>query len=353
MSDHRPLFEIIPTHGFDIWLHSYFLTGLIALSRQRIIRLRYRAGGNGTSRPAWFQSEYPLLVLRHQNDLIAFDPADRSDQFHEDALRECRIYFKRSFYPSDAARFPTRWREKIRPLNPMFATWIRSRRWTARTMWVLFRQPDPWPRRRRALITFCQLSQLPIYEATPVEPKKPYVLFQTRLWNPAEEKGDWVAPTNAHRVELVRALRRELGDRLVGGLIREPYAEQHYPDLITNLTLSGRAKRPEFIRLCRQFLVRINIRALFDAIPYSLGETLAANNCLVSEPIRNTCALPLAAGQHYLSFTSPKECATLCRELLELSSRTRALREAAHEYYRHAVAPAAAMRTYLSQAGIL
>ncbi|MDW8345253.1 MAG: glycosyltransferase [Verrucomicrobiae bacterium] len=341
------------TRGFDIWLHAYFLAGLIELADRHVLRLQLRVPSNDDALPDWCRDGYPLFVVQCHRNWLVFDPADHSDRWQSEALRDCSAYFKRSFHPPDLSGLPADHRKKIHPLNPIFATWYRSPRWSARLVFALLRQPIPWPLRRKALLTFTQLSRLEAYEATPTENKQPKVLFQTRLWNPAEETGDWVEPTNAHRVALVRALRRTLGDRLVGGLIREPYAERHYPDLITNLTASGRARRPLFIRLCRQFLVRINIRALFDAIPYSLAETLAANNCLVSEPVRNMCATPLIAGQHYLSFRSPEECAEHCRELLDSPRQAQVLREQAYEYYRTAVQPAAAMRLYLTQAGIL
>ena len=96
--------------------------------------------------------------------------------------------------------------------------------------------------------------------------------------------------------------------------------------------------------------MRVNIKALFDATPYSLGETLAANNCLVSENIRNTFATPLVAGRHYVGFTTADECADRCLELLDSDDKAKRLREEAHAYYRTAVRPKEAMRMFLEQA---
>jgi hypothetical protein len=197
---------------------------------------------------------------------------------------------------------------------------------------------------------FAYLPTLDNYEETPANNKRKQVLFQTRLWDPSEEEGDWVEECNRHRVEMIRVLRRRLGTRCVGGLIRTPYTEKNYPELLSNLTLTAKAKRPEFIRLCRQFLVRVNIKALFDAVPYSLGETLAANNCLVSENIRNSFATPLIEGRHYAGFTTPDECADRCQELLDSDDKATRLREEAHAYYRKAVCPKEAMRMFLQQA---
>jgi hypothetical protein len=96
--------------------------------------------------------------------------------------------------------------------------------------------------------------------------------------------------------------------------------------------------------------VRVNIKALFEATPYSLGETLAANNCLVSENIRNSFATPLVEGKHYVGFTTPEDCADRCQELLDSDDKAIHLREEAHAYYRKAVRPKEAIWSFLEQA---
>jgi hypothetical protein len=141
-----------------------------------------------------------------------------------------------------------------------------------------------------------------------------------------------------------------LGKYCVGGLVPSPFTRKNYPELLSNLTATSTAKRPEFIRLCRQFLVRVNIKALFNAIPYSLGETLAANNCIVSEEIRNSCMTPLVDGRHYLGFTTPDECADRCLELLDSNDKADRLRQESYAYYCTAVRPTEAMRMFLEQA---
>jgi hypothetical protein len=353
--------------GFDIWLHSYFLTGLVQLAQRGEILLSVMHGQSVNRCAALQSAGYPLFLIEcsadsaRQSRLIAFDPRDQSDAWQTRALNECDYYFKRSFHQLDTMQLEPRYRHKVRPINPMFATWVSAPAWSLRVQTTFLRHAINDLRRgcpvgmtagvfRRRWHNFHNLSNLSTYEGSLSENKTTAVLFQTRLWDPAEEQGDWVQPCNEARMNMVRVLRNRLGNRLVGGLIRTPYTEKRCPELLSNLTASATAKRPEFIRLCRRFLIRVNIKALFDAIPYSLGETLAANNCLVSETIRNTCATPLVAERHYLSFTTPDECADRCLELLDSPEKTRQLREDAHAYYRAAVSPKEAMRQYLTQA---
>jgi len=360
--------ELFLEKGFDIWLHSYFVTGLVQLAREGTISLALMRRHDQVRCLAIQQEDYPLLLLKctaphHARPrLVCFDPRDQSDVWQKKALDECDLYFKRSTHPPDTAKLTPSQQSKVRPINPMFATWYpHAEGWTARMYWAFVRsallqitkgQPlrDALNTCLRSCHNFASLSSVELYEDTPHGEKRPQVLFQTRLWDPSEEKGSWVDQCNRERVEMVRVLRTRLGNRCVGGLIRTPYAEKHYPDLLSNLTPTSKAKRPEFIRLCRQFLIRVNIKALFDAIPYSLGETLAANNCLVSETIRNSFATPLIADKHYLVFSTPNECADRCLELLDSPAKAQRLREEAHTYYRAAVCPKEAMRTYLTQA---
>ena len=354
--------------GFDIWLHCYFLTGLIRLAREGAIELRTMERDSARRCLSIQRDAYPMLVLQCKRPgdgpghIICFDAMDRSDVWQTAALDAGDIYFKRSFHLPDTECLSPAQRRKVRPINPMFATWGGGGAgWTTRL--GAFLAGSAWRQvaaggstgaavrsALRDVRTFLTLSDLERYEDTPSTPKRKEVLFQTRLWDPAEETGSWVGECNAERVEMIRTLRRRLGSSCVGGLVPTPYAVKNHPDLLSNLTLTSKARRPEFIRLCRQFLVRVNIRALFDAVPYSLGETLAANNCMVSRTVRNSFATPLVAGRHYLGFTTPDECAEICRELLDSDGKTRCLREESHSYYVAAVSPANAMRMYLEQA---
>lgn len=354
--------------GFDIWLHSYFITGLVQLAKEGTITLRVMSGQDLRQCSGTQNSEYPLLTIRsteaHRDNsrVICFDPKDQSDAWQTQALEVCDIYYKRSTLGRDTERLARSQQFKVRPINPIFATWCSGAgNWNVRLSAAMVstaghRIAARMPPRQavdsllRDLRIFAFLSTLNNYEDTPASSKRKQVLFQTRLWDPSEEEGDWIEECNRHRVEMVRVLRRRLGARCVGGLVRNPFTEKHYPELLSNLTVTAKAKRPEFIRLCRQFLVRVNIKALFDAIPYSLGETLAANNCLVSENIRNGFATPLVEGEHYVGFTTPDECAERCLELLDSDDKATRLREVAHSYYRKAVCPKEAMRTFLEQA---
>lgn len=366
---HTPHFRVdLLIDEFNLWLHSYFIAGLVQLAEVQSITLRAMSGQDRRKCLTVHDSSYPLLTLkctdtsRDHSRLICFDPRDQSNVWHTAALEKYDIYYKRSIYQPDTERLIRSQQVKVRPINPMFATWCSgTMAWNAKLIVASFVKAGHHiftgnsSRKTISSIlddlrTFAFLSTLNNYEDNPVGCKQKQVLFQTRLWDPSEEKGDWVEDCNRHRVEMIQVLRRRLGAYCVGGLIRTPYAEQNYPELLSNLTLTAKAKRPEFISLCRKFLIRVNVKALFDAVPYSLGETLAANNCLVSESIRNSFATPLVEDEHYLGFTTPDECADRCLELLDTADSADRLREAEYAYYCNAVRPQNAMWMFLEQA---
>ncbi len=360
--------EVLMGEGFDIWLHSYFLVGLIQLAQRNEVKLSFVRNPDWTCCKVLLHDGYPLFTIKctdnacNYSRIISFDPKDQSDAWQIRALDECDVYFKRSTYAPDTGCLTKSQQLKVLPINPMFATWSSDAPvWTLRTCVDFVRTSLGQLSSRRSLRTtinalikssygLATLSSLNHYEDAPTSFKRKQILFQTRLWDPEQEDGSRVEACNNERVEMVRILRNKLGRRLVGGLIRTPFSEKHYPDLLSDLTPTSRVKRPEFIRLCRQFLVRVNIKALFDATPYSLGESLAANNCLVSQTIRNNFASPLVEGKHYLGFTTPDECVDVCLELLNSDEKANILRKEAHEYYRTAVRPVEAMKTFLTLA---
>ena len=243
------LVDLFLGNGLDIWMHSYFLAGLVQLAEEGEITLRVLRGKDLALFPMMQRIHNPIILFLKITTttgdnprIICFDPLDKSDVWLTPAMEECDVYFKRSTYLPNTQQLTKSQRSKVRPINPIFATWISSPAWTGRIYTAFLRTAlrqiatgTPVRTATNSLMrssqVFASLPSLAQYEDTPAGTKRNQVLFQTRLWDPSEEKGDWVEPCNQHRVAMVRTLRERLGDRCVGGLIRTPYTEKHYPDL--------------------------------------------------------------------------------------------------------------------------
>ncbi len=291
---------------------------------------------------------------------VCFDSMDKTTVFHNKMLEICDVYFKRNYREIDLKRIPENGRKKIIPINPMFATWTtKSPLWTLRIflktlMNVLF-SGKPFRNKKNKLFnllqSFFSLPPVSHYEASPGDQLiAGKIFFQTRLWDPELEKGDWVAEHNHERIALVETLKSGLGDGFVGGLSYTPYAAREYPQLLSNLTPNSKCKRPEFIRQSKTFPIRVNIRALFDAIPYSLGESFAAGQCVIAQRLKNACAHQPVDGVHYAGYDTPKECLDICKNLLAHPDMLQEFRQNAHAYYTRHVRPDNCMKYCLETA---
>ena len=205
-----------------MWLHSYFLAGLVQLEKEGVITLGVM-GGHDLRRCMDMQmNPYPLFTLKcsevdsNKSRVICFDPKDQSDAWQTKALEECDVYFKRSTHRPDTERLTRPRQSKVRPINPMFATWCSGAgSWNARLYAALVmragRQIVARQQSRQALSSmlnnirsFAFLSTLDNYEDSPAGSKREQVLFQTRLWDPSEEKGEWVEDCNLNSSSTVR-----------------------------------------------------------------------------------------------------------------------------------------------------
>jgi hypothetical protein len=323
---HGQLTRCVVARQFDLFHGSRVITGLSQLSGPFTVECA-----------SWITNRLSLQVetcgLR-----IGIELSDHSDVFDEELLARSDLYFKRSYYEPDLARIATGLRSKIMPLGLNYA--CRSHIVLLRTLGFFKIRPVSHHELYRTLV----MPHYSVYEYAPDAPCEASILFQARLWSPADAPGD--ADVNQKRVELLRALRRAFGRRVVGGLVPSPLACEQYPDLLTTFP----CRQPAYIRAAKKPLIGIYFRGLFHSVAFKLPEYLAASKCIVSESIRNRLPEPLVHGKHLLNFTSHDECLAHCDRLLSSPLLARQLRESAWEYYVQEVAPAAHMRNVIMRA---
>ena len=265
---------------------------------------------------------------------LCFDIHDRSYVFSEAALRECDVYFKRSFFAPDVERLEV----KVHPFGPIFVT--RSVFGRARLAAGLGRAlKSPCVdvlQAMRDLTDYLRLPPSSAYERSADEPAPARVLFQTRLWTDAEVTGDPpAAEINDERVRLVRALKSGLGERFTGGIVPTPLALEKHPELVCARETHRRA----YLATARGCAIGIYSRGLHESTAWKLGEYLAASHAIVASGLRNALPVPLTPGRDVLAFTTPEECVEVCADLLAAPERVAALRAASAAYYRDVARP--------------
>jgi len=280
---------------------------------------------------------------------VCFDIHDRSYLFSTAELRASDVYYKRSHYAPDVAQLEPAAQKKIVPFGPIFGPGNRGGAVSLLVGWLRYaaRRPKRAKESLRHLSDYLRLPVTRDFERAPDHDLPPRVLLQTRLWMESEVTGAPYAPEiNEERVGVVRALRRALGERFIGGALPTPFARQAYPDVVCDWD----TRRSAYLKTMQTCRIGIYTCGLHEATAWKLGEYAAASMCIVSSNIRDTFPEPFTAPRNYLPFSTSDECVAACVRLLDNDEEARAMARANHEYYRQVMHPATQMRRLLAQA---
>lgn len=324
----------------------YLYTALLELADAGEIELTWDATSRAADYAITMELERCADGARRR---VCFDIHDRSYLFFEPELKACDWYFKRSHFPPDVAKLAPELRAKVVAFGPIFGPGHHSSPSPLLMGWLRYALANP----RKAVASFRHLTdflRLPVtrdFERGPEHEMPPRVILQTRLWTEAEVTAAPFAPEiNEERVGVVRALRKALGDRFVGGALATPFAQKEYPDVVCHWD----TRRSAYLKTMQTCLIGIYTKGLHHATAWKLGEYVAAAMCVVAAELRNDFAEPFTAPRNYLSFTSGEECAAQCLRLLEDREMARAMVRANHEYYREFVHPRRQLRRWLDRA---
>jgi hypothetical protein len=189
----------------------------------------------------------------------------------------------------------------------------------------------------------------PAFECAASTPADGRVIFLTRVWHPAdvpECDADAVVGLNETRAQIIRQLRKELGDRFIGGFEASVLARKRYGDCVYR----GTTRKRDYVALMQRCLVGVASDGLHDSTGWKLPEYLAAARCVVSQPVAGELPRPLIPGEHYLPYQSPEECVAACLRLLSNPDLASAMREANEAYYASSIAPPTLVGGHLDRA---
>ena len=325
----------------DLVHTSLLLTGLCAVEREGFASVRFTRGGE-----PWLANDPVVVCLDVRGPLtarIAVDLRDGEGVSHP-IIDHVQWYVKRAFYPVEVQRLPPALAAKVRPFGLNYGC-----RSGSSTLRMLAAVGVPILARGRAgLSRLRQYFTVPapsVFEQEPSAAVEPWVTFQTRLWTRDEVPAGEADVLNEGRVALVRALRRAFGDRFVGGLVPTAFARQHYPDDLTPHS----SRYVEYLALRKRCLIGVYSRGVEHSLAFKLGETFAASQCLVSEPLRYGLPAPLEPGVHYSLFETPQQCIAECQRLFDSPALADAMRRANHDYYRREIEPGAHVHRMLER----
>jgi hypothetical protein len=317
---------------------SQLLTGFAMLARRGAIRLTQELQDIDYERPEapshlrHARREHLLVIVNHSLR-VYFDTHD-GNEIDPDAIRDCDMYFKRSFSPSAV---PSQFRHKVAPLGlnyevygdhfdlhelrrmlafPAYAT-PRGKEFAAYLM-------------RIAGLHFGIGMQLPVsdMQAAPRLDARARVLFIAKAWDPAgvagfsPRKAEERETMNEMRAECISAMRARLGDRFLGGFQHDEFAARRYPKQL--LQDSALSRKRTYLRLVRDSAICVTTTGLHGSMGWKLAEYVAFSKAILSEQLLYKVTGDFGEWNNYLSFSSSGECAERAQQLLgDLSLRRR------------------------------
>jgi hypothetical protein len=266
----------------------------------------------------------------------------------------CDTYFKRSALSEDLQRYP-----KLQALGLNYPVYddpsdpLLLRR-------GLHFEPAHWRRHAAAFTRLDRLfsdrfilPRLSQCEQAPEPGGYRTVLFQTRLWDPAEAPSAGTAAAwaqlNAYRIECVRRLRDALPKAFLGGIAPSAFARGQCEERL--LCPPEAARRAAYMALLRQRSIAVSTAGLHDSNGWKLAEYLAFGKPVLAEPPQHVIPGGFAAGRHYLGFDSAAALVAQATRLLDDPAEADAMAAANHAYYRAHLHPDALARRVLGLAG--
>jgi len=302
---------------------------------------------------------------------VLIDLMDNEGISSRNGLAECDFYFKRSFrtdFLNHRMAFPEH-RHKIQPFGLYFPVnsnheSFQVRRAIIAELAAFSRTRHPGQSVRRILERWQESSQSSSnrsievwarnspnqFEVHPDEPDVPVIQFLTRAFDPEvswnKQNKEYVQALNEQRAELIRGLRRHFGKRFIGGLMNDEFARRNFSDCIADVS----TVRSDYLNSLRRNRIAISTTGLVDSIPAKLAEYIAANRCILSDPLLYELPYKIRDGDHLLVFNNLEQCIASAERLLADEDLARHMRQLNHELYRQHVRPAAAMMRCLQRA---
>jgi hypothetical protein len=174
------------------------------------------------------------------------------------------------------------------------------------------------PRRRPPLVDE--------YEADPGGAEQ--VLFQVTAWDPTRgQDPEDRRKVNSGRAAIIKALRKAIAHRFVGGFVPTPYARSTYPGLLSELPVGQR----DYLRLVQESAITVSTVGLHGSNPWKLVEYLAGSRAIVSEPLRYELPESLEGTAEF--FDDSEQCVERCIELLDSPGRRAELQDRSRSYW--------------------
>ena len=152
-----------------------------------------------------------------------------------------------------------------------------------------------------------RMNRLESYPAFTLPAK---VLFMTQVWDPKEarskDKADEWEALNNMRAKCVLLLKKEFGNKFLGGFRHDDYSRSRWADCL--LPDHRLATKSRYLKLLREFPICVATTGLHGSTGWKLGEYVSQSKAIVTEPLMYRVPGCFDAERNYLKFSTPETC---------------------------------------------
>lgn len=254
-----------------------------------------------------------ILKVRINNQIdVIYDVHDNGN-IDENLLESCHYYFKRSYSLQHIDGL--KYKSKIFPLGLNYAVTtdyvdrFRLERSRIHKGIERFKSVTKALRLDRLGLLPVESYRIDKLHSPPNFELPSRVIFMVRTWDPESlpdtTQKNVTIEMNKFRVECVRALRAEFGQKFYGGVAVDEYSREKFPEFL--LADDTNSRKSNYIEILKGFPVCITTSGLFGSNGWKLAEYVSFSKAIVTEPLRYGVPGGFRDGKNYLSFNNPDE----------------------------------------------
>jgi len=179
------------------------------------------------------------------------------------------------------------------------------------------------------------------FEGSPGMKQDPKVIFMTQVWNTHNISNRQILEErleiNKMRCECIGLLRKEFPKQFFGGIYPSEYALAIHKDFV--LPDKRVFHKKNYLTRMHASDIGVSTMGLFGSNGGKLGEYVAAAKAIVTERLRYQVPGDFESGLNYLEFTTPEECVSQVRRLVDNPDLRFTMMQRNHTYYQSCLRP--------------
>ena len=152
------------------------------------------------------------------------------------------------------------------------------------------------------------------------------------------------------RIEQIKALKDNLKEKFVGGIIENKHSLKIAPNLLASNNI---VNKKEYIKLIKGNFICIANRGLHNSTGWKFAEYIAASKAIISEPLTYNVVGDFKEENNYLTFTSPEILVDKASYLLNNIDLIHRMEKENYMYYQKFLKPDKLIYNTLVQIGLL